>query len=180
LASKNLSAIHYITTPVDLEAPTYALDIWGSSVLLELAPPENDEESWTSQIPLHLRYLPPINGTDGQSNIEVPYPVLFWACVADEGSKFPINPFDRVNLGYDGLFGPKTMFYHLSPAGEGSLMNGVSVPVVDLDSSRYIEVGTAGVIFIGFLWVLWCLLGVWRREGYGAGNPIGVSEKKKQ
>jgi hypothetical protein len=179
LASKNLSALHHITTPVDLEAPTYKMDIWGSSLLLELAPPSSDSPSsaFAAQIPLHLRYLPP--ATSGQAKLEVPYPIVFWACVADEGTKFPINPFDRVNLGYDGLFGPKTMFYHLSPEGEGSLINEISVPVLDTNRSAYVEAGTAGVVLFGFVWVLWCLWGVWRKEGYGSVKGKVVEAKKK-
>ena len=177
LASKNLSAMHHITTPVDLEATTYAMNIWGSSLLLELAPPDlGSPAAFTAQIPLHLRYLPP--AVSGQSKLEVPYPVVFWACVADEGSKFPINPFDRVNLGYDGLFGPKTMFYHLSPEGEGRLINEISVPVLDSDKSGYVELGTAGVVLLGFVWVMWSLLAVWKREGYGS-RRADVEEKKK-
>ena len=45
LASKNLSTLHYITTPVDLEAPVYTVSLWGTSVLLELAPPLGVEQS---------------------------------------------------------------------------------------------------------------------------------------
>lgn len=175
LASKNLSALHHITTPVDLEAPTYTMNIWGSSLLLELAPPST-ASSFTAQIPLHLRYLPP--SSSGQSTLDIPYPIVFWACVADEGSKFPINPFDRVNLGYDGLFGPKTMFYHLSPEGE-RLINDISVPVLDSKKSGYVEAGTAGVVLLGFAWVLWCLWGVWKREGYGSSRGSVVESKKK-
>ncbi|KAL3419395.1 hypothetical protein PVAG01_09617 [Phlyctema vagabunda] len=185
LASKNLSAVHHVTNPVDLEAPTYTLSSWGSSLLLELAPPEsNSEQAWTAEIPLHLRYLPPSSSNatgGGKTSLELPYPVLFWACVADEGSKFPINPFDRVNLGYDGLFGPKTMFYHLSPdPSAGRLTNVVDVPVLDLSRSKYVELGTAAVVLLGFSWVLWCLLGVWRRNGYGRTEVVAVAEKKKQ
>jgi hypothetical protein len=175
LASKNLSKLHHITTPVDLEAPTYTMNVWGSSLLLELAP-SSTSSSFTAQIPLHLRYLPP--SSSGQSTLEVSYPVVFWACVADEGSKFPINPFDRVNLAYDGLFGPKTMFYHLSPEGE-RLVNEISVPVLDSDKSGYVEAGTAGVVLLGFAWVLWCLWGVLKKEGYGSGRGA-VAESKKR
>ena len=178
LASKNITALHHVTGGVDLEAPAYTMKVWGSSVLLELAPPSPASKSWTAEIPLHLRYLPPASSTAGQSKIEVPYPVVFWACVADEGSKFPINPFDKVNVGYDGLFGPKTMFYHLSPKGE-RLMNTIDVPVLDLDQSRYVEVGTAAVVAMGFAWILWCLLRVWRTNGYGSIKPV-VAEKKTQ
>ena len=69
------------------------------------------------------------------------------------------------------------MFYHLSPE-EGRLINTISVPVLDLDRSKYVELGTAGVVLVGFLWVVWCIFGVWRKHGYGAVS--GIVEKKKQ
>ncbi|PBP28736.1 protein pbn1 [Diplocarpon rosae] len=191
LASKNLSKLHYITTPVDLEAPAYALTAWGSSVLLELSPPPQypssssaEPKQWTTQIPLHLRYLPPASNSSGQSQLEVPYPVLFWACTADEGTKFPINPFDRVNLGYDGLFGPRTLFFHLSPSAllSGRLVNGLSVPVLDLDQSGYVQGATAIGVLLGFTWVCRCLFKVWMSAGYGSvveTKVVGRDKKMK-
>lgn len=137
----------------------------------------------------------PNEGKAGQAELETPYPVLFWACTADEGSKFPINPFDRVNLGYDGLFGPRTLFYHFSPSapppgvnaardgingegGDGRLVNRLSVPVLDLDQSRYVESATAVGVLVGFLWVCWCLFRTWRVTGYGSGKGVVPKEKK--
>jgi len=182
MSSKGLSTIHYITTPVDLEAPAYAMSLWGSSILIELAPITSSSPSTTTaEIPLHLRYLLPNTNSNGQEQLEIPYPAVFWACTADEGSKFPINPFDRVNLGYDGLFGPRTIFYHLSPEpvrADGRLVGAISVPVLDLDGSKYVELGTAAVVGVGFLWVLWCLVGVWRGGGYERGKK-GVGREKK-
>jgi hypothetical protein len=187
MSSKGLKTVHYITSPVDLEAPAYTTDLWGSSVLIELAPLNSSSPSTSmAEIPLHLRYLRPNSGSNGQEKLEIPYPVLFWACTADEGSKFPINPFDRVNIGYDGLFGPRTIFWHLNPeahgGGEGKkrLMSGLSVPVLDLDGSSYVEAGTAWVVGLGFLWVLWCLWGVWKGSGFYAGKDGLGKEKKVQ
>ncbi|QSZ35190.1 hypothetical protein DSL72_008057 [Monilinia vaccinii-corymbosi] len=182
LASKNLKALRHITSPVDLEAPDYSMNIWGSSLLLELAPPKSTQ-SFTAEVPLHLRYLPPINNTDGYTSIEIPHPVVFWACTADEDSKFTGNPFDRVNLGYDGLFGPQTIFYHVSPKAvpDGRLMNAVIVPVLNLDKSSWVEVGTSSVVVMGFLWIVWCLLGVWRKKRYHEGSKgKGIDTKKKE
>jgi hypothetical protein len=182
MSSNGLSTVHYITTPVDLEAPAYAMSLWGSSILIELSPLPTSPSTATAEIPLHLRYLLPNSGTNGQEKLETPYPALFWACTADEGSKFPINPFDRVNLGYDGLFGPRTIFYHLSPEpvrGDGRLVGAISVPVLDLDRSRFVEMGTAVVVGVGFVWVLWCLLGVWRGSGYGIRREVGREKKTK-
>ena len=65
------------------------------------------------------------------------------------------NPFDRVNMGYDGLFGPRTMFYHLQPSSNGSLVEQLSVPVLDLAGTKWVESGTVGVILLGFTWVCW-------------------------
>lgn len=84
------------------------------------------------------------------------------------------NPFDRVNLGYDGLFGPRTMFYHLQPAsGGGSLLEEIKVPVLDLEGSkmRWVESGTVAMVVLGFLWVCLKLLpvtgGTLGRKGSG-------------
>ena len=83
-----------------------------------------------------------------------------------------------MNLGYDGLFGPKTMFYHISPEA-GKLLKKVSVPVLDSDRSGYVQAGTAGVVLLGFVWVLWCLLGVSKRDGCFSGRGTAGESKKK-
>jgi len=188
LSSQNLSSIHHITKPVDLEAPSYTLTQWGSSILLSLSPPlsSQHQDPWTASVPFHLRYDRPT--TTGYSNLEVPYPILFWACVADEGSKFPINPFDRVNLGYDGLFGPKTMFYHLNPVAsnssngkvDGRLLNTVEIPVLGSGKSGWVELGTAATIILGFAWVMWRLVKVWMMVGYGSSKVNREAEVKKK
>ena len=149
----------------DLEAPDWAVERWGSAVLIELEPPDAESStaqgSWHADIPLHLRYLKP--SETGFASADIPWPVVFWACTAEEGSKMSVNPFDRVNLGYDGLFGPKTMFYHLDPAlnkynDTGVLVNRLSVPVLATASNTWIEIGTVTVVVSGFLWILWKLL----------------------
>ena len=71
------------------------------------------------------------------------------------------NPFDRVNLGYDGLFGPRTMFYHLQPASGGEfLLEDIRLPVLDLRGStmKWVESGTVLMVSLGFLWVCLSLL----------------------
>ena len=71
------------------------------------------------------------------------------------------NPFDRVNLGYDGLFGPRTMFYHLQPVnGGGSLLEEMQVPVLDTHGPKvkWVETGTVMVVILGLMWVCLKLL----------------------
>ncbi|KAL5612838.1 hypothetical protein BROUX41_004080 [Berkeleyomyces rouxiae] len=172
--SKNLSALRYTSTPVDLEKPEYTTPTWGSNVLLDLAPPASADAPWTAEIPLHLRYLAPAAG--GYTDMSVPYPAVFWACgplASPEAEKLTNNPFDRTVLGYDALFAPGTVFWHLTPkpaaqavatntaapvpTGGLQLTSHVTVPVLDTRASGWIELGTAAAVGAGFLWVVWCL-----------------------
>lgn len=186
LASKNLTALRYLSQPVDLEAPDYVMGLWGSAALLELSPPpppdsEDGGSSWTAEVPLHLRYLAPAAG--GYGSVEVPYPTVFWACTTEEGTKFPSSPFERVNLGYDGLFGPRTVFWHVDPqpveAG-GKLVSEVRVPVLDTDKAGWVGTGTAAVVLMGFGWIVWKLAQVYLKTGYGPQKQMEGLEKKKQ
>lgn len=181
LASKNLTALRYVSQPVDLEAPEYAMKIWGSAMLLELSPPAIDGQPWTVEVPLHLRYLTPAE--EGYQHKQIPYPAVFWACNAEEGTKFPVNPFDRVNLGYDGLFGPRTVFWHVDPKPEtgGSLSNDITIPVLDTAKAGWVNAGTAAVVMLGFAWVLWKLFGVYTQVASSttASTPVKGTEDKK-
>ncbi|OHE94564.1 hypothetical protein CORC01_10092 [Colletotrichum orchidophilum] len=192
LKSKNLTALRYASSPVDLEAPAYATKPWGSGVLLELAPPAtttvekegSKNQEWTAEIPLHLRYLEPAAG--GYTDVEVPYPAVFWACSSEEGTKFPSSPFERVNLGYDALFGPRTVFWHVEPrpvgrggGGGGRLTSTVRVPVLEAGQAEWVRAGTAAAVVVGFAWVLWRLVAAYSKTGYGRRGG-GVDEKKEQ
>ncbi len=70
------------------------------------------------------------------------------------------NPFDRVNLGYDGLFGPRTMFYHLRPTDRAkSLIEELKVPVLNMDGPNvgWVGYGTVMIVLFGLSWVCWTL-----------------------
>ncbi|KAI9797502.1 MAG: protease B nonderepressible form [Piccolia ochrophora] len=184
LASHNLRHVRSIHGETDLEAPDWVIRKWGSSMLVELATPPNPASSqWAVTVPLHLRYLAPTRNTSGLVPAHVPWPVVFWACHAEDGLKMSVNPFDRVHLGYDGLFGPKTMFYHLNPSprnassssSSSSLVEIIQVPVLDLDKARWVETGTVVTILAGFLWICWKLWeGVTR-----SGREEGETEKRR-
>ena len=80
------------------------------------------------------------------------------------------NPFDRVNLGYDGLFGPRTMFYHLQPTNRaGRLVEELKVPVLNIDgpSVGWVDYGTVVIVLLGFSWVCWIL-------GRVVGKDLGI------
>lgn len=172
LASKNLTAAPYTSLPVDLEAPEYTTSAWGSTVLVQLAPPEvrTYHDVWTAEIPLHLRYLKP--SKTGVEDIEVPLPAVFWACDPVKSADFTRSPFDRTHLGYDDLFEDGTTFWHVHPRGlggnrvmKGRLMSGISVPVLNDSSSEWVGIGTTAVVSLGFAWVLWKLLSAFMHSG---------------
>lgn len=145
-------------------------------MLLELSAPSSSAAGgeWAAEIPLHLRYLAP--SFTGYSTVNVPYPAVFWACTAEEGTKFPNNPFEKVNLGYDGLFGPRTVFWHVEPkpVHGKELVNKVRVPVLDLSKAEWVNIGTAVAVLLGFLWV------VWRLGGVVFGKKKAAAEEKKK
>ncbi len=199
LSSHNLKALHALAGATDLEAPDYLIPQWGSAALFEVAHPASSStpSPFSFTIPLHLRYLQPTNSTPtGHQQVEVPDPVLFWACPASEYGKFPSSPFDRVNLGYEGLFGPKTLFYHFSPSAstssppnlagvERKLVQQLSVPVLSLRSAWYVEWGTVAAVLCGALLVGWPLVRVLVREfarrweSFNAQSGEEVEKKRK-
>lgn len=181
MASKNLTALRYMSGPVDLEAPDYVMKLWGSSVLLELKPPKaTQDQPWTAEVPLHLRYMSPASG--GYETASIPYPTLFWACEAEQGIKFTNSPFDRPHVGYDALFSPETLFWHVNPKPESGnmLTNDITVPVIDLEQAAWVNLGTALAVVLGFGWVLFKLASVVKRSGLSTTGADGVLEKKKQ
>lgn len=101
-----------------------------------------------------------------------------------------VNPFDRVNLGYDGLFGPRTTFYHLQPdLPTGSMMmEHVEVPVLDSEHVGWIENGTVAAVLIAVVWVMVKLWGALqlpagkdmdRKSGPGVTTEIDTPGRRK-
>ncbi|KAF2652348.1 PIG-X-domain-containing protein [Lophiostoma macrostomum CBS 122681] len=179
LSSHHLKNLRTISGATDLEAPDWVVKEWGSTALFELDIPSSQddktkaterEREWNISIPLHLRYLPASNSS--HTRVPVPWPVVFWACRAEEGTKMNVNPFDRRHLGYEGLFGPKTKFIDVPPARQDRLVEFIDVPVLDLRRTGWVEMGTMGVVLLAFLWLSWVLFGpvqgkVQKGEGKG-------------
>lgn len=184
LSSQKLRSLRSLSGETDLEAPDWVVSRWGSAALIELASaPESGAEgkdTWTASIPLHLRYLSPRDVSDAlqasatgawpdgwtssakpNSTVSAPFPwpPVFWACAAESGDEFTINPFDRTNLGYDGLFGRQAVFYHVEPeTAEGeTMMTAVNIPVMDTKWAGWVELGTVLAICLGTLWLFWKL-----------------------
>jgi hypothetical protein len=182
LSSHNLVSLRSISGATDLEAPNWVVPQWGSAALFELAVSSSSEgkakavSEWNVTIPLHLRYMPAAEG--GFAPVPVAWPVVFWACRAEEGTKMSVNPFDRIHLGYEALFGARTRFMHIPPGPVDKLVEVITVPVLDLNRTAWVEFGTIGTVVIAFLGICWVLFG-----NIGARKTAvkdGEKTKKKQ
>ena len=177
LASMNLHSVRAVSGETDLEAPDWLVSKWGSTVLFELAPPyssSKSDQAWHATLPLHFRYLPPT--ADGVHEDDVPWPLVFWACPAEGDTEMSVNPFDRVNLGYEGFFGQRTVFYHLQPQPaeeDVHLMERLKVPVLKFSSMRSVEFETLAAVLIGTMWILWVMM----RSLFIAGKQITPRKK---
>lgn len=168
LSSKNLVSLRSLAGATDLEAPDWVIKQWGSAALFELAHPDasafeqTGSKDFNISIPMHLRYLPA--SPKSHTRLPLPWPVVFWACRADEGAKMAANPFDRTHLGYEALFGPKTRFMHVDPDFErgGVMVEWIDVPVLDLRGTKWVEWGTVGMVIGAFLGLCFVLF---RRSG---------------
>ena len=188
LASRNLRKVHSLYGETSLEDPDWVIDGWGSNLLAELATTDTDADDvrrdrpWTVDMPLHLRYLPPARDPDGMTAVQLPWPaVVFWACPAAGVLKMHTNPFDRVRVGYDTLFGSRTIFYHWEPRRRASPVSAAAaaavaaprdgtrssasspltvtlrVPVLHLDGAAHVEWVTIVAVLLGFAWISWTL-----------------------
>jgi hypothetical protein len=63
----------------DLEAPSYETPGWGSIMLVDAPRPDPKDTEMTIKLPLHLRYLKPIDG-GGKVHVDILPPEVFWAC----------------------------------------------------------------------------------------------------
>ncbi|CAI4218789.1 unnamed protein product [Parascedosporium putredinis] len=127
----------------------------------------------STPVDLEMPEYKTLNGT------EVPYPSVFWACKAEGEASFTDSPFDRANLGYDRLFAPRTVFWHVEPrpdpstaASHATLVTKLRVPVLAVEKSSWVEAGTALTILVGFGWVLFSLF-------FAARNSNGKETRKQ-
>lgn len=89
------------------------------------------------------------------------------------------NPFDRRELGYDGIFGRRTLFVHVEPVPEvgRGLVEKVKVPVIDLAKVGGVELGTVLVVLLGVAYILGKLAVVVGRD-WGLGSK-GARRKRE-
>jgi PIG-X / PBN1 len=63
-----IAALRGVWGETDLEDPAYKMKGWGSIVLVDI--PDHTESSLTLELPLHLRYLEPVDG-GGKTHVDI-------------------------------------------------------------------------------------------------------------
>jgi hypothetical protein len=75
--SGGIQEVHGVWGETNLEDPSYHTPGWGSIVLVDI--PDELETTLTLELPLHLRYLEPVDG-GGKRHVDILPPEIFWAC----------------------------------------------------------------------------------------------------
>ncbi|KAK9472006.1 PIG-X [Dipodascopsis tothii] len=178
----------------DLEVPVWMVDGWGSSVLLEVLPSPRPPpiplrpglEYMELEIPMHSRYEVPDWNTSVVTH-EVPWPVLFWACpAAVSEDRLRKNPFESSPLGVERFFDAGTTFHYLTPNLNAStaaepthLTSELRIPVVPLETYRWVQPVTVVVIVFGCFWIFYKTACGWRRDG-GITKPAPKKAKGRK
>ncbi|KAK9468424.1 PIG-X [Lipomyces arxii] len=174
----------------DLEIPVWMVDKWGSIMLLELIPPEPARfpgimQKLDVEIPMHFRYEVPDWNTTKISH-EMPWPSMFWACNGSVEAEMTTSPFDSNGLGHEYFFEPGTMFYYLhpnmtisNPVNMTYLTTTVTIPVVALETYKYVQPLTVIVISLGCLWIFFKTIMGYIRDG-GIRKMHGVRPDTKK
>ncbi|KAK9452176.1 PIG-X [Limtongia smithiae] len=177
----------------DLEIPVWMVDKWGSTMLLELQPPvQQQEEDLTDvavaegptvsatvgtgfdiEVPMHSRYEVPAWNTSTVAH-DIPWPIFFWACNGSSESEMITGPFDSNGHGHESFFAPGTSFSYLVPDkpysnpldnSTSDLVTDLHIPVVPLDTYKYVQPWTVAVILLGAFWIIGKTLQGLKRDG---------------
>ncbi|KAK9365897.1 PIG-X [Lipomyces kononenkoae] len=160
----------------DLEIPVWMVDKWGSAMLLELVPPAQslvpgEMQKLDIEIPMHSRYEVPRWNTTVATH-DMPWPIMFWACNGSVEAEMTTSPFDSNGLGHEYLFDAGTMFYYLhpnqtisNPVNKTYLVTNLNIPLVPLESYKYVQPWTVSVILLGCMWIFYKAFLGFRRDG---------------
>lgn len=182
----------------DLEIPVWMVDKWGSTMLLELITPSEAElelpvQAAEIEIPMHSRYEVPDWNTTAVIH-DMPWPSIFWACNGSDETSMLSGPFDSNSLGHEKYFAPGTSFHYLlpnmtlsTPDNHTELVTKLSIPVVPLESYKYVQPWTVIFILLGCVWITYKVIcgyirdgGIRKRNEGVAPASKALAEQKKQ
>ncbi|KAF9228650.1 hypothetical protein BS17DRAFT_772296 [Gyrodon lividus] len=133
----------------NLELPVFAVNqISNSLLLLNATPTDSRSKEVSVDIPVHARYGIP--GRDRQS-IEIFPPTCFWACPpsATKSATFSLEP----PIAHSAMLQASARFLVSATSSHQSTF--LEVPVAFLDDLSRVETGTAIIILVAFLWLVY-------------------------
>ncbi|KAL4074612.1 PIG-X [Scleroderma yunnanense] len=134
----------------NLELPVFAVNQSDVVLLLDVKPASNLQEA-VVDVPVHVRYGPPHSGDTHQS-IEVPPPMCFWACPRSVDASSPFTPSPLIDS--SNMLRP---FGHFLVPETAPLLSAakLEIPVGSVHDLPLVEAGTATVVVLAFLWLLY-------------------------
>ncbi|RPA71760.1 PIG-X-domain-containing protein [Ascobolus immersus RN42] len=103
------------------------------------------------KVPLHTRYIPPVDGQDATVPHALPFPAVFYACPpleASESASTAKNPFKPASYGFESYFAKDTTFHHISPAYQLSEASEarMEIPTLGMINAQVVRTGTVLVV----------------------------------
>ncbi|KAF7316102.1 RBR-type E3 ubiquitin transferase [Mycena indigotica] len=157
LANRAVSYSFQHAGPSNLELPVAAFDPSTSNSSLLLTVGREADSEVVVELPLHVRYGPVAlsKNAKGFIDTEIPWPKAFYACPASadhellsSDSPLPIMP-----PSFTTSFASQTI-HLVPPASDAPAFEVVHTPVGNAADVRTVELGTAVVIIVCFLYLL--------------------------
>ncbi|PCH38787.1 hypothetical protein WOLCODRAFT_149727 [Wolfiporia cocos MD-104 SS10] len=139
-----------LNAPVDLELPVAAVAPADTILTLEVtAPPFRGAHAVSVDVPLHARYGAPAASQPGYHTIALPSPRAFWACPRPAGAPAAL-PAALAPFLPPGAYATSDVMLIPQASPE---MHELRIPVGRLDDLAIVDVGTAGVMLLMFVYL---------------------------
>ncbi|KAF9239652.1 PIG-X [Melanogaster broomeanus] len=143
----------------NLELPVFAVNQTSNSILLLNATSTDSRSKDVSvNIPIHARYGVPIVGQLTRCSIEIAPPICFWACPSSGSSNvtpesMPPTFSSERPIAHSTMLQASSRFLVSAPSSHHPTL--LEVPVASLDDLSRVETGTATIILVAFLWLVY-------------------------
>ncbi|KIM57639.1 hypothetical protein SCLCIDRAFT_1219329 [Scleroderma citrinum Foug A] len=136
----------------NLELPVFAVEQSDVTLLLSAMPAAPHLQEVVVDVPIHVRYGPPLSSYTHYQSIEIPPPMCFWACPGFVDPSFRSTsspPVERSEM-------LRRFAYFLVPETAPLLAAAkLEIPLGSLHDLPLVEAGTATVVLVAFLWLLY-------------------------
>lgn len=171
LANYKKSFTFSLSGTSNLELPVMAVNSNGSALLLNISLPKNfplETQTVTIEVPLHVRYGEPLQSSKSDDgSVQLSWPTGFWTCPSS--CKFHIFHNSRIFLTFQEASRPSLpssipeLMASFDPSSNTLLLTNpdlhlspetIQAPIGDLADLKQVEIGTAAVIVLAFIYLL--------------------------